>query len=108
VSEETDKDRGQAALAATMVARIESDGLGSPIREKAITDALNAIDGVREVIIENEAIHITYDPLKTTEKKLEESIAGCGNRVNSAAVDSETPVVHSGVNLERKNAEKGS
>jgi copper chaperone CopZ len=89
VSEETDKDR--AALGATMIARIESEGVGSSSHEKAITDALNAIDGVQEVNIENGAIHVTYDPLRTTEKKIEESIRASGNRVTSAETDSETP-----------------
>jgi copper chaperone CopZ len=89
VSEETDKD--WAALVATMMARIESEGVGSPTSKKAITDALNAIDGVQEVSIENGAIHVTYDPLETTEKKIEESIRASGNSVTSAATDSETP-----------------
>ena len=89
MSEESDKDR--AALGATMVARIESEGVGSSTREKAITDALNAIDGVQEVIIENSAIHGTYDPLQTTEKKIEESIRASGNSVTSATTDSEMP-----------------
>jgi copper chaperone CopZ len=89
VSEETDKD--QAALCATMVARIESEGLRSPTHEKAITDALNAIDGVQEVRIASGAIHVTYDPLQTTEKKIEESIQASGNSVTSATTDTEMP-----------------
>ena len=89
MSEETDKN--WAALVATMVARIKSEGVGSPIHEKAIMDALNAIDGVQEVSIENGAIHVTYDPLQTTEKKMEESIRASGNSVTSAETDSETP-----------------
>jgi copper chaperone CopZ len=104
VTEETDKDR--AALDATMVARIESEGVGSPTHEKAITDALNAIDGVQEVIIENGAIHVTYDPLQTTEKKIEESVRSSGNRVKSAATDSQTPVIHGGSNVESRKPEK--
>jgi copper chaperone CopZ len=89
VSEERDKDR--AALGATMVARIESEGVGSPTHEKAITDALNAIEGVHDVKIASGAIHVTYDPLKTTEKKIEESIRASGTSVTSATTDSETP-----------------
>ena len=89
MSEETDK--GWAALVATMVARIESEGLGSPTREKAITDALNAIDGVQEVSIENGAIDVTYDPLQTTAKKIEESIRTSGSSVTSATTDTELP-----------------
>ena len=89
MSEETNKN--WAALVATMVARIESEGMGSPTHEKAITGALNAIDGVEEVSIENGAIHVTYDPLQTTEKKIEESIRASGNSVTSAETDSEAP-----------------
>ena len=88
MSEETDKDR--TALDATMVARIESEDVGSSTHEKAITDALNAIDGVQEVNIENGAIHVTCDPLRTTEKKIEESIRASENSVTSAT-NTETP-----------------
>jgi copper chaperone CopZ len=97
VSEET--DRNWAAFVATMVARIESEGVGSPTHEKAITDALDSIDGVEEVSIEHGAIHVTYDPLQTTEKKIEESIRASGNNVTSAASDSETPRPVSGPGL---------
>jgi copper chaperone CopZ len=85
-------DKNWAALVATMVARVESEGVGSPTHEKAITDAVNALHGVEEVSIENGAIHVTYDPLQTTEKKIEESIRASGNSVTSAATDSETPL----------------
>lgn len=77
MSEET--ARNWAALVATMAARIESEGVGSPTHEKAITDAVNAIDGIEEVSIEHGAIHVTYDPLQTTEKKIEDSIRASGN-----------------------------
>ena len=89
MSEETDKN--WAALVATMLARIESEGVGSPAHEKTITDALNTIRGVQEESIENGAIHDTYDPLQTTEKKIEESIRASGNSVASAETESETP-----------------
>jgi copper chaperone CopZ len=89
VSEETDKN--WAALVAIMVARVESEGVGSPTHEKAITDAVNALGGVEEVSIENGAIHVTYDPLQTTEKKIEESIRATGNSVTSAETESEMP-----------------
>ena len=89
MSEETAKN--WAALVATMVARIESEGVGSPTHEKTITDALNTIDGIQEVSIENGAIHVTYDPLQTTEKRIEDSIRASGNSVTSAETESETP-----------------
>ena len=42
---------------------------GSVTHEKAITDALNAVEGVHKVKIAKGAIYVTYDPLKITEKK---------------------------------------
>jgi copper chaperone CopZ len=104
VSEETDKN--WAALVATMVARIESEGVGSPTHEKAITDALDSIDGVEEVSIEHGAIHVTYDPLQTTEKRIEDSIRASGNSVASAETESETPrpVTASGLAATREPA----
>jgi copper chaperone CopZ len=89
VSQETDQN--WAALVATMVARIESEDVGSPANEKTITDALDTIDGVQEVSIENGAIHVTYDPLQTTEKRIEDSIRAGGNSVTSAETESELP-----------------
>ena len=74
-----------------MMARIESEGVGSPTHEKAITEALDTIDGVQEVSIDNGAIHVTYDPLQTTEKRIEDSIRASGNSVTSAETESETP-----------------
>jgi len=99
-------DKNWTALVATMVARVESEGVGSPTHEKAITDAVNALDGVEEVSIENGAIHVTYDPLQTTEKKIEESIRASGNRVTSAETDSEMPrpVTGSGLAATREPA----
>jgi copper chaperone CopZ len=86
-------DEGQAALDATMEARIESEGVGSVTHEKAITDALNAIKGVHKVKIAKGAIYVTYDPLKTTEKKIEESIRASGSSVTSASANTEAPSV---------------
>ncbi|HEY4283285.1 MAG TPA: heavy-metal-associated domain-containing protein [Chthoniobacterales bacterium] len=88
---EEQEDQHQKVLGATMVARIESKGVGSPTHEKAITDALNAIDGIQEVKVATGAIHVTYDPLKTSDKKIEESIRASGNSVTSAVTDSQTP-----------------
>ena len=104
MSEETDKN--WAALVATMLARIESEGVGSPTHEKAITNALNTIGGVQEVSIENGAIHVTYDFLQTTEKRIEDSIRASGNSVTSAETDSETPrpVTGSGLAAKREPA----
>lgn len=107
MSGETDKN--WAALVATMVARIESEGVGSPTHEKAITEALDTIDGVQEVSIENGAIHVTYDPLQTTEKRIEDSIRASRNSVTSAETESETPrpVTGSGLAAMHEPAARG-
>ncbi len=104
MSEEMDKN--WAALVATMVARIESEGVGSPVHEKTISDALNTIDGVQEVSIAHGAIHVMYDPLQTTEKRIEDSIRASGNSVTSAETESETPrpVTGSGLAATREPA----
>ena len=97
MSQETDKN--WAALVATMMARIEREEMGSPANEKTITDALDTIDGVQEVSIENGAIHVTYDPLQTTEKRIEDSIRAGGNSVTSTETETELPrpVIGSGL-----------
>ena len=57
-----------------MAARIEIKELGDPAHQKKITDSVEALDGVIETKIEKGALHISYDPLATTEK---ENRAGC-------------------------------
>ena len=36
-----------------------------------ITDAVEVLNGVIETKIEKDALHVSYDPLATTEKKIE-------------------------------------
>ena len=74
-----------------MAARIEIKELGDPAREKEITDAVEALDGVIELKIAKGALHVSYDPLATNEKKIEEAIRSTGNTVKVAATDRETP-----------------
>ncbi len=57
-----------------MAARIEIKELGDPAHQKEITDAIEALDGVLETKIEKGALHVSYDPLTTTEKKIEQAI----------------------------------
>src|SRR5947207_1186578 len=76
-----------AALGETMVARIEIEEIGIAANEKEMTDAVTALPGVREVKIENGAMHVTYDPLATTEKKIEEAVRASGNTVKAATAD---------------------
>jgi copper chaperone CopZ len=74
-----------------MFARIEIKELGDPDRQKEITDAVEALDGVIETKIEKGKLHVSYDPLATTDKKIEEAIRSIGSTVKAIATDRETP-----------------
>jgi copper chaperone CopZ len=82
-------DDAHSSLSETMAARIEIKELGDPTRQKQITDAIAALDGVIEAKIENDALHVSYDPLATTEKKIEQAIRSTGTTIESAATDRE-------------------
>jgi len=84
-------DRTESSLSETMAARIEIEELGDPARQRKITDAVGGLDGVIEVKIENGALHVSYDPLATTERKIEQAIRSTGNTVKAAATDTKTP-----------------
>ena len=83
-------DPADSSLSETMVARIEIKELGDPAHQKEITDAVEALDGVIETKIEKGALHVSYDPLATTEKKIEQAIRSTGSTINAAATDTET------------------
>jgi copper chaperone CopZ len=83
-------DSTDSSVSETMAARIEITELGDPTRQKQITDAIVALDGVVEAKIENKALHVSYDPLATSEKKIEQAIRSTGSTVIAAATDTET------------------
>ena len=72
-----------------MVARIEIQELGNPARQKEITDAVEALDGAIEIKIEKGALHVSYDPLSTSEKKIEEAVRSTGTTIKAASTDAE-------------------
>jgi copper chaperone CopZ len=76
-------------LSETMAARIEIKELGDPAHQKKITDAVAALDGVIETKIEKGALHVSYDPLATTEKTIEQAIRSTGTTIKAAAIDTE-------------------
>jgi copper chaperone CopZ len=82
-------DRTDASLSETMTARIKIKELGDPARERKITDTIAALHGVIEAKIENGALYVSYDPLVTTEKKIERAVRSTGNTVKAAATDTE-------------------
>ena len=80
-------DQADWSLSETMAARIEIKELGDPAHQKKITDAVQALDGVTETKIAKGALHVWYDPLTTTEKKIEHAIRSTGTTINTAATD---------------------
>jgi copper chaperone CopZ len=84
-------DSADSSLSETMAARIEVNDVGDPAHQKKITDALEALDGVLETKIEKGALHVSYDPLATTEKKIEQAIRSTGTTIKTAATDRESP-----------------
>ena len=86
-----ESDHADSSLSETMAARIEIKELGEPARQKKITDAVEALDGVIEIKIEKGALHVSFDPLATTEKKIEQAVRSSGATVKAAAADRETP-----------------
>ena len=102
-----------SSLSETMAARIEIKELGDPVHQKKITDAVEALDGVIEARIENGALHVSYDPLATSEKKIEQAIRSTGSTVKAAATDSEAvhPDLPTPASLEQapvENADHGN
>jgi copper chaperone CopZ len=82
-------DPADSSLRETMVARIEIKELGDPVRQKEIIDAVEALDGVIEAKIETDALHVSYDPLAMSEKKIEQAIRSTGTTIKAAATDTE-------------------
>ena len=87
----TKPDHADSTLSEIMAARIEIKELGDAGRQKEITDAVEAIDGVIELKIAKGALHVSYDPLATNEKKIEEAIRSAGSTVKAAVTDREAP-----------------
>jgi copper chaperone CopZ len=75
------------SLSETMAARIEIKELGGPAHQKQITAAIERLDGVIETKIAKGALHVSYDPLATTEKKIEQAIRSTGTTIKTAATD---------------------
>src|SRR5438874_13141025 len=97
-------DPADSSLRETMAARIEIKELDDPVRQKQITDAVEALDGVIEAKIEKRALHVSYDPLATTEKKIEQAIQSAVTPIKAAATDTEG----SHLDLPTPNAQQAS
>jgi copper chaperone CopZ len=84
-----ESDSADSSLSETMAARIEIEELEDPAHQKKITDAVEALNGVIETKIAKGALHVSYDPLATTEKKIEQAIRSTGTTIKNAAIDTE-------------------
>lgn len=100
-------EKADSSLTETMVARLEIEELGDPARERKIVDAVVALDGVTEAKIEKSALHVSYDPLATTDKKIDQAVRSTGNTVKAAATETETPHpdLPTPANVEQRRAE---
>ena len=87
-------DPTDSSLSETLSARIEIEELGDPARQKKISDAVEALYGVIETKIANGALHVSYDPLATTEKKIEQVVRSTGSTIKAAATDTEDAHPH--------------
>jgi copper chaperone CopZ len=101
-------DAADSSLSETMAARIEIEELGDPAHQKKITDVVAALDGVIETKIEKGALHVSYDPLATTEKKIEQAIRSTGTMIKAADTDTESahPDLPTSANVEQGIAKK--
>src|SRR5436190_926059 len=104
----SEPDERDSSLRETMAARIEIEDLGDPAHQKELTDAVEALDGVIEIKIEKSAVYVSYDPLATSEKKVEQAILSTGTRVKAAITDTESahPDLPPQANTEQVSAEK--
>ena len=84
-----ESDHADSSLSEPMAARIEIEELDDPARHKEISDAVGAVDGVIEIKIEKAALHVSFDPLATTEKKIEQAVRSTGTTIKVAATDTE-------------------
>ncbi len=83
-------DHTDWSLSETIAARIELEEIGDPARQKQLTDAVVALNGVIEAKIDNDAVQVSYDPLATSEKNIEQAVRSTGSTVKAATTGTET------------------
>ena len=87
MSDESERETGLDEL---MVARFKLPE-GPAVNQADISTALHQLKGVKSITISNGAMDVTYDPLQTSEKQIEESIRATGNTPCSAETGWEKP-----------------
>ena len=61
-------------------------GLESPSREKELHEALEGLSGVKSIIIRQGKVTVHYEPVFTSEKKIEEAMRAAGFHISEAHV----------------------
>jgi hypothetical protein len=84
-------ERASSDPTESMIAKIEIDRAGDPTFEKEVTDRVTALEGVTDAKVEKGALHVSYDVLATTEKKIEQAVQSAGGKVKDVDVDTERP-----------------
>lgn len=69
MKEETNR-AADSGLSETMAARIDIDELSDPARQRQISDAVKALDGVIEFKIENGAVYVSTTRCRRLRRKL--------------------------------------
>jgi hypothetical protein len=82
-------ESADSSLSEVMAARIEINEPQDPAQQKKMTDAVQALDGVIEAKIEKGVVYVSYDPLATAEKKIEQAVRSTGTTIKAAATDTE-------------------
>jgi copper chaperone CopZ len=105
---DTDPGERDSGLSETMATRIEIEDLGDPAHQKKITDAVEALDGVIEITIEEGALNVSYDPLAMSEKKIEQAVRSTGTTIKAAATDTQNahPDLPAEANVKQAGLEK--
>jgi copper chaperone CopZ len=84
--------RSDTNLTETMAAKIEIEPMNDPAGENRIAEGVAALDGVTDFKIKNGVVHVSYDPLTTSEKKIEHAVSAAGGKIK--ATESETEIPH--------------
>jgi copper chaperone CopZ len=102
------QDERDSSPSETMAARIEIKELGNPAHQKEITDAVEALNGVIETKIKKGAVHVSYDPQSTVERRIEQAIRSTGSAIKTAATATESahPDLPMPANAEQPPVEK--
>ena len=73
-------------------AEFSVDGLESPVREKALRDALEQLPSLEGLSILHGKVTVHYEPVLFSEKKLEEVILRAGFQISEAHVTPSSPL----------------